>query len=1188
MFRSNFSKKANATLKKGALSKPVSAIPTPHIHKVDQMNIPTKQHSGTISINDIKRFDFKTENGKNIFYIYLYDTLDQTDTGLPLDYMLKSDNTTDVDDFNGCSFLPLYAADGKDINKYVQPHFNEIIDMFDDIKEAGNFEETNPGATGQYEHLYDCVIVSPTRTQIHNGFKDGKVVFNHKLINSNATKGTTLWLGRTIKETVDGQEKDIAHFLKLKITKYVIENYYAGYGSIENTGVDYGTFVPVEQAAAEGIYVIDGVRVLKSTEFEFVNDGTLTTYTNTVHTNICSSTAKVANFIGKSDLETFTPINFYTEGTTTIPIMGCYNVPGYYNYLKSTENDSEQQILGSPLVVKVPTLITVTTANYAAFGTKKVQYDITVTGTAAAGYTVTMQNSFNGAEYYTVENGQMTRHLPDLAYKMTGGDIETNDSINYIPRKLNEILIQYLRNFNNLHLAGSPQFTVIKGTETTNNVKLQYYNGATFTNCEIDDAPETDKAIPPWYMNCTFPGSEVRLDNYNDVVKTITVIGDENENIIGFDDSSRLNPRLNPRFIRSGRGYNQQNKYIHIKDLDDLYTLLEVTHNRGILPEAPVVPSNADAKTCWLISTDKAITYTARNGNVPASLSLAERDTETISNDTLGNCYLFAEIQDDTNIIKFRLGIEVTEKAEYQVYKYDTTPDGPSYKPSETSGMNNIYYGIVGTEYGQKIQEINDKISTVVLGDNSTVTITPKVYEAITNQKTMSDLVKEFKTIFERMPLNSTFLYEISGILEKIYSFEANRVPYINQSTEATANTTPETSGFEKKDDSNVLKVTETSYTLRDGITVQKVEGADLYKFKEGGAHDKLIKSMENALLYCNGFCTTSDNEKIYSTLSSMMTQWENYYAGQAPDNSTDVSPTSIDNAEFEIYEDESVYKVFVASVDTGEVSVVTGLTSNGTKPEQGQTDPLVEFISSILKQMVPEVKEVMGYTTEGDIAFTLNDAVAYIDPESETGLTAAVKENKMLEYRAMLKTIQGARNALQRTGDTDSFLLKFLQTDKGTFFELLGKEPNNTAEIVQNEKIYAYYVAKGYQVEPTSDDQGRKDITPPRGRDKHYSKPIIKKEIKKEVTAIADNGTWRLVKIPKFYTEEPLDWFVDNYYSTFLYDQNTYNLSLTIDPEFVSRNKIIFTKDTTANDVPKEQNMIGYYLVDCKPVAQP
>ena len=929
----------------------MAAIPTPHIHKVDQMNIPTKQHSGTISINDIKRFDFKTENGKNIFYIYLYDTLDQTDTGLPLDYMLKSDNTTDVNDFDGCSFLPLYAADGKDINKYVQPHFNEIIDMFDDIKEAGNFEETNPGARGQYEHLYDCVIVSPTRTQIHTGLKDGKCIFNHKLINSNATKGTTLWLGRTIKETVDGQEKDIAHFLKLKITKYVIENYYAGYGSIENTGVDYGTFKPVDATAAEGIYVVEGVRVLKSTEIEFVKDD-FTLCKNAVYTNICTSTAtsstkSIVNFIGKSDLETFTPINFYTEGTTTIPIMGCYNVPGYYNYLKSIENDSEQQILGSPLVVKVPTLITVTTANYAAFGTKKVQYDITVTGTAADGYTVTMQNSFNGAEYYTVENGQMTRHLPDLAYKMTGGDIETNDSINYIPRKLNEVLIKYLLNFNNLHLAGSPQFTVIKGTETTNNVKLQYYNGATFTNCEIDDAPETDKAIPPWYMNCTFPGSEVRLDNYNDVVKTITVIGDENENIIGFDDSSRLNPRLNPRFIRSGRGYNQQNDKIHLKDLDDLYALLMTTHDRAILPTEPAIAESVTTGY-YYIKTDKKLIYTARNGNIPASLVMKGENEEGAE-----SCFLIAEIVDANNV-KFKLGIEVNDTnttADFQVHKITQNEGQVVYEPTASGKYNNIYYGIVGTEYGQKIQEINTKICTVVLGDNSTVTITPKVYESTTNQKTMSDLVKEFKTIFERMPLNSTFLYEISGILEKIYSFEANRVPYINQSTEATANTTPETSGFEKKDDSNVLKVTETSYTLRDNITVQKVEGADLYKFKEGGAHDKLIKSMENALLYCNGFCTTSDNEKIYSTLSSMMTQWENYYAGQAPDNSTDVSPTSIDNAEFEIYEDESVYKVFVASVDTGEVSVVTGLTSNGTKPEQGQTDPLVEFISTILKQ---------------------------------------------------------------------------------------------------------------------------------------------------------------------------------------------------------------------------------------------
>ena len=584
---------------------------------------------------------------------------------------------------------------------------------------------------------------------------------------------------------------------------------------------------------------------------------------------------------------------------------------------------------------------------------------------------------------------------------------------------------------------------------------------------------------------------------------------------------------------------------------------------------------------------DKNILYAKEEGK-PASVRIPEGDSSTEYDK---ECILLAEVIEKIEnegtisfVIRFRLGIETTGISDYSVHRIkpkdeETNPDGPNYEDT-TISVEDVYYGIVGTEYGQKMQEVLLNIETITNGEGMNVTITPKEFNSeVMNQQKLQDLMNEFEKILERIPINLKFIYEVAGILDKIAAFEANRVPYIN--TNEDGNTTKENSGFEKSDDINVGIINGDSYELRNGITVQKDGDKDLYQFKPEGSHAKLVEELQNIVLYCNSFCNSESEEQLYNAATQFVSKWKEYYKGQEPDNSTDITVDIINNAEFEIYEEEAIYKVFVASTKEGDVNVVESLTSNGEEPN-GQNDPLIDFLTIVLEQMKPEIKQIMGYSEEGEVYYTLRDATAYIDPETQPGVSGEVLENKLLEYRGMYSTIQGARNALQRTGDTDSFILKFLQTDKGTYFELLGQEPANTDSRVTNDNIYAYYVAKGYQAN-VPDDQDKKNIVPPRGRDRHYSRRSTKK-VEKNVTAIPEQSTneWRLVKIPKFYSEEPLDWIADNYYSNFIYDQNAYNLSIIIDPEFAARNKVIYTKVDNENKEPKEQNMIGYYLVDC------
>ena len=183
-----------------------------------------------------------------------------------------------------------------------------------------------------------------------------------------------------------------------------------------------------------------------------------------------------------------------------------------------------------------------------------------------------------------------------------------------------------------------------------------------------------------------------------------------------------------------------------------------------------------------------------------------------------------------------------------------------------------------------------------------------------------------------------------------------------------------------------------------------------------------------------------------------------------------------------------------------------------------------------------------------------------------------------------MLNTIQGQRDYIQKKGaNQKSFLLKFQQTAKGTFFEVLTNEGDNYEAM---EIVRGYYISEGYN-KGFGSQPSDVVIKVPRGR-REQRAPIARGG--KTAVPTTTYGKFRITCMPEYYRQEPLDWRNDNYFSNQIYTLNADNLNTEIEPEFAAREKTIFTKaDSTASTTGvKEQEMIGFYTVSVNEVQTP
>ena len=174
---------------------------------------------------------------------------------------------------------------------------------------------------------------------------------------------------------------------------------------------------------------------------------------------------------------------------------------------------------------------------------------------------------------------------------------------------------------------------------------------------------------------------------------------------------------------------------------------------------------------------------------------------------------------------------------------------------------------------------------------------------------------------------------------------------------------------------------------------------------------------------------------------------------------------------------------------------------------------------------------------------------------EAELNKMFQEDDNNLIEYSQMLSTIQGERNKLQRQGNKNKFILKFTQTYKGTFFELLGKETKNTDD---DSVILGFFMSELKNVISHERKRGRGYIP-----DKVDNKRFV-----------------RITKVPEFYKGDPLDWINDNYYCNKIFTQSCDNLYLGLQPEIANRITVKGTPDDEDPTELKEKDMIGYYMV--------
>lgn len=637
--------------------------------------------------------------------------------------------------------------------------------------------------------------------------------------------------------------------------------------------------------------------------------------------------------------------------------------------------------------------------------------------------------------------------------------------------------------------------------------------------------------------------------------------------------------------------------FIKISTLDQLYNLMMeprtyVGKSSDNSSEVPVGILFATEKTASLNSVlleegYHLIYYPALGNNIDERLKLVtqEGDNEFTVPEGAVEVNIKGEIldknedlDDDANngkrSVKVRIYLEYVDKASNaHRIPYGVVGNGP-FQGSELDTK----YEVDGNKWNLKIEDIMKSINERQVNVDSSTDKLELSVESLTDDENkikkseMYEYICEIKRTLNAMPFNSRYLNEILGYLSKCLAFEQVRLPSIREADNQGLESVNEEYDAESNPDGWIEKYTEEFE--KNGIIYKVVSDYDNYKFREGGKHDELINDMRSKLAQIYMFNELGETLKLDQIMNKLLNEytdiWMKYYKGL-------VIPTDLivsDFSDIEIYEDENIYKVFEGNSEEG-THVISQLTDGSADDEDGTE--LKAFIEEIMKYFKDEINEVTG--TKKDIkGITIEDMVAYEDPLKETTSSNATgeeiddaltnNENNLIEYSQMLSTIQGERNKLQRQGNKNKIILKFTQTVKGTFFEILGKEKMNSE---QKSQIFGFflselkeYVSHAKKTVNLMDRKSRRGV----------------KTIQAIPEEVEGKRYLRITKVPEFYVGDPLDWINDNYYSNKIFLQNCDNLYVGIDPELDQRIAPIGTPVSAGSSELKEQEMIGYYIL--------
>ena len=637
--------------------------------------------------------------------------------------------------------------------------------------------------------------------------------------------------------------------------------------------------------------------------------------------------------------------------------------------------------------------------------------------------------------------------------------------------------------------------------------------------------------------------------------------------------------------------------YIKIHTLDQLYNLMMeprtyVGKSESDSSETPVGILFATEKTASLNSVlleegYHLIYYPALGNNIDERLKLVtqEGDNEFTVPEGAVEVNIKGEILDNkTDLdgdpnngkrsVKVRIYLEYVDKSNNaHRIPYGVVGNGP-FEKSELDTK----YEVDGNKWNLKIEDIMKSINERQVNVDSSTSKLELSVESLTDDENkikkseMYEYICEIKRTLNAMPFNSRYLNEILGYLSKCLAFEQVRLPSIREADNQGLESVNEEYDAETNPEGWIEKYTEEFE--KNGIIYKVVNDYDNYKFRDGSKHDELINDMRSKLAQIYMFNELGETLKLDQIMNKLLNEytdiWMKYYKGLVVPNDQIMT----DFSDIEIYEDENIYKVFEGNSEEG-THVISQLTDGSADDEDGTE--LKAFIEEIMKYFKDEINEVTG-TNKEIKGITIEDMVAYEDPLKETTSSNATgeeiddaltnNENNLIEYSQMLSTIQGERNKLQRQGNKNKIILKFTQTVKGTFFEILGKEKMNSE---QKSQIFGFflselkeYVSHAKKTVNLMDRKSRRGV--------------------KTVQAIPEEKEGkrylRITKIPEFYVGDPLDWINDNYYSNKIFLQNCDNLYVGIDPELDQRIEPVGTPVSVGSSELKEQEMIGYYIL--------
>ena len=439
-----------------------------------------------------------------------------------------------------------------------------------------------------------------------------------------------------------------------------------------------------------------------------------------------------------------------------------------------------------------------------------------------------------------------------------------------------------------------------------------------------------------------------------------------------------------------------------------------------------------------------------------------------------------------------------------------------------------------------------------------------------------------------KLVLEPVYIAEYIELMNRIYMFESMRTPnYVIEGNEIK--------GLDCAHSDSIKQVTaEAGEQVKVGDNLKYVYQKDEYKWNEEktqqgdyvGAHSQLLENLKAEIEKINDLSdkimdsTLEESarngylDKIHNSGNVIITKTIEYYQNSGTTEKVNITVSLMNEAELEIYEDEEVYEIFIATNQANEeIEACTSLDVITGETDTNNNVTAEKFIESFLPFIEGDINKIMKKAeNEKYNSFDMVEWGAFVNPVKGADDKLYLQDknrNELIEYSQMLATIQGERDLMQKRGKKDQIMVKFQQTTKGTFFEILTSEKFNYRA---QEQVYGYYISKGF-----NDTDGKRDsqIVENKRRMRKDGKPAGLEEVNR----------YRITRMPEYYIGEPLDWRNDNYYCNQIYTLNADNLSIYHDEEYSDRERTVWSKD---GDKKKEQEMIGFFIVECSRVTSP